>query len=290
MWRFLLFKFGQLCVNILPLKISYFFACFISDMHFYLSAKDREAVRGNLKLILPQESCLGINKKTRNVFRNFGRYLVEFFRMKRHVSKSFIDKKIKIHNMNRIDEVLKKGRGAILLTAHIGNWELGAAVLSSFGYSLLAIALPHKESIVNNLFNEQRQSTGVHVVPVQFAIRKCLEQLKSNKIVAILGDRDFNSSGEILDFFGKKVSLPKGTALLSIKTQAAIIPSFLIRQEDDTFSLIVEQPIYPEIRTYNDVEKEGIVSLMKKYSSVLERQIRLYPDQWIMFRRFWIDD
>jgi KDO2-lipid IV(A) lauroyltransferase len=290
MFKYFVYKIGQFFVNRLPLELSYRLAVFLSDVHYWLSFRDRRAVINNLRVILPEEQ--DVSHQARQVFRNFGKYLVEFFRMSRDINHNFIKEKVRIQHLERLRQAIERGKGVILLTGHIGNWELGGVVLSLLGYPSVAVALPHKERPVNNLFNEQRESRGLQVVPSSQAIRKCLEALRQNRVVAMLADRDFGEHGEVMDFLGRKALIPKGAAVFSGKTGAAIIPIFLCRETNDTFTLSVEEPIYPPERfeqdAYGRISREALVPIIKQYANVIERKIRENPSQWMMFRRFWI--
>lgn len=285
--RYYFFKFGQWCVNHLSLSLSYKIAGFLSSFHYYLCWLDRHAVKDNLKVLFPGKDISVIAK---GIFQNFGKYLVEFFRMKKDLNKDFIRENIQIKGLEKLKDVLARGKGGIFLTAHLGNWELGAAVMSLMGYPQTVIALPHKEESVNNLFNEQRKAQGIDVVPINVGLRKCLEVLSQNKLIAILGERGFTDSGVVLDFFGKKTLIPKGAAVFSLKTGAAIVPCFLLRKKDNTFDLIIEDPIYPLESKKSITEEDKVISLAKKYLAVIEKMIKKYPEQWIMFRRFWMDE
>lgn len=205
------------------------------------------------------------------------------------VNQDFIARRVKIENIDRITRALEKGKGAIIMTAHIGNWELGAVLLNMLGYPLMAVTLPHKERPVNDLFNHQREVHGITVVATHNAIRKCMEQLKSNKIIAIVGDRDFTvKGGELIDFLGSKALIPKGAAIFSKKTGAPIIPTFLIREPDGTFRLSILEPMFPPKEADEEglPEEEAIRRIMRRYLAVIEDQIRRYPTQWLLFREF----
>ena len=287
MFKFLIYKFGQFLVNHLSLEACYRVGIFFSDLQYLFSFRDRQAVRDNLRVIMPKENNLAPH--VREVFRNFGRYLVEFFRMVRELDKNFIRDRVRIFNIERLKQAKANGKGIILLTAHIGNWELGGVILSLLGYPYVAIALPHKERPVNELFNDQRELRGVTIVSINNAMRKCLETLRNNGIVAMVADRDFTANGEILDFLGKETLIPKGAAIFAAKTGAAILPIFLIRQNDNTFNLFFEEPIYaPQEVAAEVVDKDILLGIMKRYVAVIEEKIKEYPTQWLMFRRFWV--
>ena len=266
-------------------------AGFFSDLHYYFSYRDRRAVENNLRIILShRKSDENISSLTRQVFRNFGRYLVEFFMMGKMVNEAYVKKNVKIKNLERISRILKEGKGGIVITAHLGNWELGAVLLTMLGYPLFAIALPHKERPVNDLFNHQRETRGIAVIPTRMAFRRCLEALKENKLIALVADRDFSLNGEPVDFLGRKTLIPTGPAVFSLMTGAPIIPTFLIRDCDGTFTLSISEPIYPPLNVAKEDERQALLDIMRGYLSVIEREIYLYPTQWLMFRKFWIQD
>jgi len=142
------------------------------------------------------------------------------------------------------------------------------------------VALEHKDPRVNGFFNRQRNLNNVQVIPFGRAARQCLRNLAENKLLGLVGDRDFSEKGVESDFFGKPSLFPQGPAALALKTGASIVPTLSIRQKDGTFVLKIEKPIRP-------AAGDTILSLTNAYKSVLEKYIRQYPEQWYMFRRFW---
>jgi len=285
MFKFYIYQFGQFCVNRLPLKWAYRIAMFMSDMQYFLSFRDRKAVKNNLRIILGSDD--NISAKAREVFRNFGLYLVEFFRMAQDLTPEYIEKCIKIENLDILKRIHSEGKGGIILTAHICNWELGGVVVSMLGYPLTAVALPHKERPVNDLFNSQREAKGMKIVPISVGVRKCVEALRNNKLVGLVADRDFTERGEVVPFLGKKASIPKGPALLSYKTGAPIVPCFIKRDKDYNFTLTLDEPLYPpDVIKDEVISQELLLKVLKQYVSIIEKKIRENPTQWLMFRDF----
>ena len=283
-----MYKLGQFIVNRLPLSFAYRFATFFSDLHYFMSFRDRRSVKNNLKVIFPEKDNAAISAMARKVFRNFGKYLVDFFRMANQIDKEFIAKRVKVHHLEYLQGALRRGKGVILLTAHIGNWELGGVFVSLLGYPFTAIALPHKERPVNELFNKQRESKGLTVVPINQAIRRCLEVLKNNGVIALVADRVFTGNGKVMDFLGKKTLIPKGAAVFACRTGAPIVPTFCFREEGDTYSLNFLEPINPPVIVDGQVEEGMLLNVIQQYTRVLEEQIRQHPTQWLMFRPFWL--
>lgn len=286
MFNYILYRIGQFVALHLPLKIGYKIAVFISDLRYIFADQDRRNVKANLKVIFPDKSEREICKIRIRMFRNFAKYLVDFFRFEK-LDTEYIKKNIKIENIHYFDEALSKRKGVIVLTAHLGNWELGGVVIALLEYPFWVVALPHKDSRVNKFFNFQRQSKGLQVIPLGRAARQCLNVIRENKILGLVGDRDFTENGVVLDFFGRPAFFPEGPAAFALKTGAPIVPGFMLRNPDDTFTLRIERPV--EFTPTGNKEKD-FAELVGRYKALFEEYIRKYPDQWYMFRRFWVEN
>jgi KDO2-lipid IV(A) lauroyltransferase len=281
-FQYFFYKFGLFILHAVPRKWSYGFAEFAAGVHFRTSSRDRDAVIHNLRQITGRTDDL--TGEARKVFLNFGRYLVDFFLMYKTVDKPFVQDKVRVVGLAHLERGLASGKGGIILTAHIGNWEMGAAVLDKLGHPVTAIALPHKNPKVNVLFNRQREAHGVKVVPTNTAVRRCMEALRKGKLIAVLGDRDFGTFGYPMDFFGRKTLIPRGAAFFACRTGAAIIPSFLTPAVDGKYTMEFLAPIFPQ-----GTEEGAELELMKTYVPLIEAQISKDPTQWLMFREFGIE-
>ena len=281
---YLLYRMGVFFALILPVKFSYFMACLFADGFYCISAKDRKAVTDNLSIIMngskDEKTLRGM---ARQVFRNFAKYLVDFFRFQ-IIDEDYVKKFVRISGENNMKAALAMGKGAIALSAHIGNWELGGSALSLAGYPVSAVVLTHQNRMINDFFTHQRLKGKVRPIEIGATLKSCYKILRSNNILALLGDRDFTKSGLVLDFFGRPAQIPRGPAAFSYRIGSAIVPTFMIRQPDDTFTLFMEEPILPDP---SETEDAAIVNLTKKYLSVIESYIKAYPTQWHVFRNIW---
>ena len=253
-------------------------------MQYLLSGRDRTSVRENLRAVLPGIDKKLLEKHTRDVFFNFARYLSVFFRFNK-LSLAYIKENVKIEGRHYIDEALSLGRGLIVVSAHIGNWELGGAVLGLLGYPVDAITLTHSHKAVNDFFNGKRASTGLRVIPLEKAVRGVFSALNRNEIVCILGDRDFTRGGIVLDLFGLPAMIPKGPAVFSLRNKTPILISFMLQESAGRSRLVFSAPI--KFAPAGDYEKD-VRMLTELYLRQLEDCIRKYPGQWSMFRRFWL--
>lgn len=279
-----LYIIGLILIKVLPLRALYALAGFIARLYCACSRQDKEAIRDNLGVILGGGATKAeIDSHVQSIFRNFAKYLVDFFKV-RKLSRKEIDRFVKIEGIESVDKCLAEGKGAVLLSIHIGNWEMGGAVIGALGYPVNALVLEHGDKRINDLFVKQRVANGLKVIPVGIQVKQCFRALKNNELLAIVGDKDYTSNGEYIDFFGKKAFIPRGPAVLSLRTGAPIVICALTRERDNTFKFKFEDPI--RYVPSGDREKD-VKAFMGMYIKVFEKYIRKYPDQWYAFRRIW---
>jgi len=205
--------------------------------------------------------------------------LVEFMRLP-GLNLDQLEKKIKIKNIHYLDEALNKGRGVILLSAHFGNWEMGAALLGLKGYPIYAMYQEQSSKSIDRWLNEVRLSKGVRPVWRWQTLRRIITLLKTGCIIAIMGDQHGEFENVFAEFFGHRVSVPAGPVAFALKTGAQIIPAFMIRNADDTHTEVFEPPL-ELTRTGNrkrDLEENSL-----KFLRIFEKYISWYPEQW-----FWV--
>lgn len=285
MSNYCLYRIGQFLAKILPIQVSLPLVMFLCDLHFCFSKTDRQAVENNLKIVFKTDHVP--KSQVRAVFRSFGKYLLEFFTMTKRLQTSFIESNVHIKNIGYLNEVLQKGKGSIVVSAHLGNWEMAGAVFPMLGFPLSVVALAHKDPRVNALFNAQREAFGTMVIQTDVAVRRVVEHLQRNRFVAILADRDFGNHGAVMDFLGRKIKVPKGAAFFSMKTGAPIVPVFLLRTTDDHFEINIYPPIYPPHLPDGRITDKAVREYIQKYLTIIEDEIRKSPSQWLLFREFW---
>jgi len=284
MLLYFMYRALQLLVSILPLKASYWLGTKLADIHFSTSKKDRELVISNMEAVLGKDPVKA-REAARWVFWNFAKYLVEFLRFKK-MGREYIEKHVKIEGLDNLKRSVDSGKGTIVFSAHMGNWEWAAAIVSQLGFSLNVVALAHKDKMVNKFFINQRSIKGVKSVPLGGSVRKTLELFSRNELVALLIDRDFSNNSLPVDFFGRTAFMPAGIGILARKSGCRVQPCFIIREKDDTHKIIFDSPIE---YTITEDKKEDIKKILQKATKIVERYVRLYPEQWFMFDDPWKD-
>jgi KDO2-lipid IV(A) lauroyltransferase len=170
------------------------------------------------------------------------------------------------------------------LTAHFDNWELLGASLALNGYPLNVVAREVRSEKLQQLVKAHREAVGMKVIYRGASLKSGLRCLKRNEILAILADVDTKSDGVFVDFFGRLAYTPIGPVAIALKTQALIVPAFIIRQPDDSHRVVIEKPLKLQITGQKNIDIQVNTQLFTK---VIESYVRRYPTQWIwMHPRF----
>lgn len=279
--QYLLYQLAGFLSRRSPLWLSYWLACKAGGVSYFLRKNARLAARENIQQVLGDNNK--IDAKTKACFRNFAKYVVDFFRFPM-INKENLNEFITIEGKEYLDEALGYGKGVIALSAHLGHFELAGAALSLSGYKINAVSLKQPNPYINRLFIWQREKCGVKGIPFDSAAMGCYRALRKGEIVALLGDRDIMGQGTKASFFGKETTIPRGPISLAILTGAAILPGFAVRGKNNKFCLFIEKPFF--VPQTGNKERDAMEAT-KKVVAILETYISRYVEQWGMFHRIW---
>lgn len=182
-----------------------------------------------------------------------------------------------------IDSALSLGRGAILATAHFGNWE-AARILPLAGIPLSVIAKPQRNNLFDAYTNKIRERSGLRVINMKRGLRDIIVQLNEGRLVAILMDQDAGSSGLIMDFLGFPASHWKGVAKLSLRYKVPIVPGFARRDIDGK---ILFEFYHPILHEELEDKEENYRAVLQEVNSIVEAQIHRNPEQWFWVHKRW---
>ncbi|MBI4833127.1 MAG: lysophospholipid acyltransferase family protein [Candidatus Lindowbacteria bacterium] len=286
MLEYLVYLGAEFLATVFPLRPLYWIARRIADIHHFFDRRGRMAVRENLRVMMGENlDGSALDRAVKQTYYYFSLYLAEFFRMRR-LDLQYFDSHVKIVGIENVEAALKLGRGAVVVSAHYSNWELGLAYLTLRGYPAYAIVAPHKNKRVNALFLEPRLSKGVSVISTENAIEEGYKALRSNGILCVLADRVTTKGGVPTTFFGRTAIFPKGGAKFALGLRAPVVPGHIIRHPGNTFTLIFNEPIYTDSLREDD---DSVRQLMSAYTRRLEEYIKRDPTQYGVFYRIWKD-
>jgi KDO2-lipid IV(A) lauroyltransferase len=248
----------------------------------YLITPER---RGHSRLNLKRALNLSdkeSKKMIRKVYRNLGYDFAEFL-MEDNFTEEDINEMVDFEGLKYLDQVLEEEKGAIIYTAHLGNWELMGAVLAIKGYKVHSIAQEQNNSLFNEKINEIRSDVGVGIIPKGLSIRKAFKVLKANEILAILGDQHARSDGWELEFFNRPALTFPGAVKFAQRTGAPIVPVFFHRQG----WLKHELKCYSPRRISKDASEKELKAELQLLLKLTEEEIRKEPTDWMWLHKRW---
>jgi len=179
---------------------------------------------------------------------------------------------------------LAAGRGLILVTPHLGNWEYMAARVALEGFPLSVIGRDSANPAVAREVTTLRRSGGVEVLSKARSLRQALNALQENRILGILPDQHAGVSGMPLEFFGRRTPMHPIPALLARRTGASLLAGCATRNAKNELCAVIGPPL----RVSRTADRKTDVAVgMRELVDAMERQIRRHPDQWLwMHKRF----
>ncbi len=267
----------------LPRKVALSIGASVGTAVFKLAPRQRALVCRQLAVSLGLEDTPEIERLARRCFQNLGKNLIEFMQFPR-TSCEYIKRIVTFEGGEHIARALAEGKGAIILTGHFGNWELLAASIVAEGYTLRPLARRLRSKRLSALLNAYREKAGYTGIDRDGGIRGALRCLKRNELLGILADVDTKIDGVFVDFLGRPAYTPYSPVAIALKTGASILPTFIIRQPDDSHRVIVEPPLVLE--RSGDKQHDFVVNT-QKFTTVIESYVRLYPEQWVWMHERW---
>ncbi len=266
-----------------PYPVTYFIAAFGARL-WMLTGVDVKIIRNNVSKVLN----LNINDKeihriANRIFINWAKNVVDFLKQP-IISKEKLKQRVEIEGLEHLDNALKKGKGVVIISAHIGNFEWSACRIAVEGYKIWVLSLVRKNKLVRKFFESNRLSKGLKTLYINRMLN-VFRVLKNNEIVAITSDWDpTGKATRPFKFFGKTAYLPTGALMIALKSGAPLVPSFVWKKDKYNHFQIVEKPI----DLIREGDKETLINKnMEKVLEVMEKYIRDNISEWEMFHDIW---
>ncbi len=232
-------------------------------------------------------------RTARAVFRWVGRTGCEFLHLGGPDQAGLLAR-IRVEGGDFWTEAVSAGRGVVLVTGHLGNWELLGAWVATLGQPFAVLYHPFEEERLDRLVRSRRERAGVSGIPAERAARPVLRILRRGGVIGILTDRVPRGPAVACRFFGMECRTTAGPAWFAVRSGAALLPVSLIREPGGGFRLRFERPLRPqrlrpeEIRHGEREREEAVVAaLTRRLTWILEEQIREAPEQWPWFHHRW---
>jgi len=278
--KYILFRSACYLVGVLPAEVSHAVALGVGEVTYRLSRRKREVVFENMRRVRPEGGPEEWRRLARGCFREYARYWVDFLRCYHLTFPELFYELVVPHGVEWFTRCLSQGRGAVLALPHYGSWDMiGGWVGHQFPFWAVAERL--KPRPMYEFHTELRRRMGIRIIPLgENTVEKVIEVLMRNEMVALLSDRVIAGAGVEVEFFGEKVLMPVGPALLAVKLGTPVIPCQIILQ-DGKYHGYVGPPL--DIEVTGDTRRDVQVNT-QKLARVFEDFIRRDPTQWHMFQ------
>ncbi|HUF28925.1 MAG TPA: lysophospholipid acyltransferase family protein [Gemmatimonadaceae bacterium] len=260
----------------IPPRLGYSLAGALGGAHFLCFPARRRAALANLASILPDQPPAARRRIARRMMSSYNCMLFEFFRLPA-LARGELLHEIEVIGAEHVRAVAARGRGVIVTSSHIGNWELGAVVLAHAGYQVHAVAGVQLGRWLSPAVRDAKRELAVQTVAPSDGFRKLFRILARNEVVALMVDGDIFSGGTRMPFLGGVAAWPSGPGELAVRTGASVVCGYCERVAPGRFRVVLEPPLAPE-------RFAGADALNARIAEITDRHIREHLDQWCIFR------
>jgi KDO2-lipid IV(A) lauroyltransferase len=272
-------------LRLLPRRMSRWAGVVTARVLYAVLPKLRETARVNLRLAFPEWTEERRREVERGMVRNLGWMAAEFARLPTYTEEN-IENYVALDGHENFLEAQRRGKGVLVLTGHIGAWELSSYAHALYGYPLHYMARPIDNARVDALVNRYRCLSGNRPIFKNESARAMLKILKEGGTIGILADQNtLPAEGAFVDFFGMPACTTTGIARVALHTDAAVVPGYAVWDEKMAKYRLRFDPAVELVRT-GDTERD-VVANTQRFTRVIEGIVRMYPEQWVWVHARW---
>jgi KDO2-lipid IV(A) lauroyltransferase len=271
----------------LPRPLALRLGAWLGELFYLFDVRDRRIALFNLGIAFPDRGLAERRRILRSSCRNLGRVGAEFCHLAELTADTFTQFVTFADRAAWDRAVAAAGeKGAIIATAHFGNWELLAYVHGLLGHPVTLVHRPMHNPLFDEAITGIRAAAGTRSIKKKAAAKEALRALKQHQILVIPSDQNQTLSfGVFVHFFGKPACTTPGAARLAMLTGAPVFPVFLVRDGESGQHRI---EILPEIEMVSSGDRDADIRVnTQRCSDAVETMIRRYPEQWIWFHKRW---
>ncbi len=278
------FRMASVLSGVFPERVALSLAGLLGSLAGSVLRIRRTDVDRHLEIAFPDATPAWRRGVARASYRHLAREAVVTFRL----SSSSVDdvrRRTKVHGLQELESALEEGRGAILITGHLGNWEIGGASLAARGVPIDAVVFPQNNPLFDRHLNNARARFGVTVVAKADAGRMVLESLRKGRVMTLMADQNIRTRPVFVDFFGMPAATAKGPVVFAFRTGAPVFLGVSLREPGwpAHYRVLIERvPIARRGALHADVAR-----LTRAHVALLEDHIRSAPEQYFWLHRRW---
>lgn len=281
------FRTMQWLVERLPRRLGYALAVLVARFAYVFARRARAALERNLAIALPDLPPGAVHQLAWRNFRNHSKAYADLMRLP--VARvEDLRSQLRVRGIEHLEAARARGRGVLVVSAHMGSWEVAAAIWSATvaPVSLFAEELEPRE--LYEWYRCTRARLGISVLPLtRTGLRQVLQALDNDEMVVTAIDRDILGTGIVVDFFDRPARIPDGPAAIALRKGTPLLPVAVYRLPDDTFQAVGYPPIFAESTGDRAADIRRVTGQLVHR---LEELIREHPDQWHMPHPVWSNE
>jgi KDO2-lipid IV(A) lauroyltransferase len=282
---------GSALARALPERVAYGIAHACGGLQARLAKDKRRQVERNLHRITGHPiGSKELDEVVVAAYRSYARYWLETFALVREKKEFFLER-FRCPTAHNIDDVRARGKGAIVVVGHLGNWDAAGAWVGARGQLLVTVAEVLRPRRMFEFFVEHRARLGMKIFAAEPGVTdKLVEAVENGAVVAILGDRDLKGTGVETTFFGEPATLPAGAASVALRAGVPLLVAGVYSARLPGGKRGWDAEISTPIELPEGRGPEAITTLTQAVGAQLEELIRRRPEEWHVFQPFWPAD
>ncbi|MGI8588880.1 MAG: lysophospholipid acyltransferase family protein [Chloroflexia bacterium] len=286
-----LLKLLQWLAAHVPIRLGNWIADRVGEVVSLVGRRSWCAVCSNMGHVLgPHVSERQVRRSARQVFRNSIRNYYDLLRVGR-LSDEKLDQIVDFDrdSLAMVQQLAAEGKGILVVTPHWGAFDITSRVLVRHGLPISFLVARYRPAVVSEWLNRLRSQRGLEMIWIDeglTSLKKTLQALRAGRLVGLLPDRNMDHTGITIPFFGDTTVVATGLAKMALRSHAPIVPGFCLRLKQNRYMVFFTQPIYPP---REGDEPARIRAVTNAVFAAFEKQIGLYPDQWVLLQPVWPD-
>jgi len=272
---YIFLKTLSFCLKIAPQWAKNRFSNILYIVLYNLIPIRKKQVFDNLKLAFPEMPSSWYLKTAKDSYKFFINNFVQFLAF----PKSFFKNNINIKGQDLLNTTLDEKKGIIFVSGHFGAWEILAAWLGHNQYPISAVATKQGNRGADRFFLELRSYFGMKHIYRKSSLDNMYGILERGEILGLVSDQDAKKRGVFVKYFGQQTSTPKGAARFYLENGAPIIFTICNQNKPNDYTI--------EFHPVKIAADANIESITQSYTSILEKHIRRFPEQYFWWHRRW---
>ena len=244
----------------------------------------KRVVEKQIAAAFPDLSRDAVVQLARESYQHLGRTFIETALLDSLGKEGLLELVERVEGWEIVDEVMSQGKGAVMVTGHIGNWELAGGYVAARGIPLDAIARGMANPLFDAYINHAREALGMTVVHDSEAVRRTPRSLRSGRAVAFVADQGvLGLASTFVPFFGRPAKTPRGAAVFALRFEVPVIFVVALRQPNGRYRIVVERI---EARRSGNMDSD-VDAIVAGFTQHLEKWVRAVPAQYFWQHRRW---